>query len=183
MFLRTVVMTVDNSHGHSIMLDLDQAKKHISTWIDTVLTEPQPELNGISRCPFAATALARDRVAWALGSDVSSDVEAAIDHWQDHLEIAVTVYDPSIDPAAFATAVESANHHICRARSFIALEDHPAAPERVAGLSMNQGQYALVLLMPAAKLHGASQMLRARGYYDNWSTEDMDAVVNWRWSC
>jgi hypothetical protein len=165
------------------MLDLDTAKKHVSTWIDTVLTEPQAELNGISRCPFAATALAKDRVAWALGSDVASDVEAAIDNWQDHLEIAVIVYDPSIDPAAFAIAVESANHHICQPRSFIALEDHPAAPERVAGLSMNQGQYALLLLTPAAKLHRASQMLRARGYYDNWSQQDLDTVVNWRWSC
>jgi hypothetical protein len=165
------------------MLDLDTAKKQISTWIDTVLTEPQAELNGISRCPFAATALANDRVAWALGSDVASDVESAMDNWQHHLEIAVIVYDPSIDPAAFAIAVESANHHICQPRSFIALEDHPAVPERVAGLSMNQGQYALLLLTPAAKLHRASQMLRARGYYDNWSQQDLDTVVNWRWSC
>ena len=182
-FLGTMVMIVSNTHGNSIMLDLDQAKKHISTWINTVLSEPQPELNGIARCPFAAPALSNDRVAWMQGTDPAADIAAAIAAWQDRLEIAVLIYDASIDAAEFSRAVAAANAEICKHQGFIGLEDHPAVVERIAGLDMNQGQYALILLAPAAKLHRASQMLRARGYYDNWTSSDLENVIDWRWPC
>jgi hypothetical protein len=176
-------MIETNLHGNSIMLDLDQAKKDISTWILTVLSEPAPELNGISRCPFAAAALANDRVMWITGSNVAVDIREAIASWQPNCEIAVLIYPADIDADDFSQAVESANSEICRPSSFIALEDHPRAVENVAGLIMNQGQHALILVTPAAKLHKASQMLRARGYYTNWTAAELDMVVNWRWSC
>jgi len=183
-FLGTIVMSVSNLHENSIMIDLEQAKKDISSWISTVLSEPQPQLNGMGRCPFAATALQNDKVAWMLGSrDVQQDISAAIAAWQEGQEIAVLIYDTSWNPQSFADTVEAANHEVCKPQGFISLEDHPAAVENIAGLEMNQGQHALVLLTPAAKLHKASQMLRARGYYKNWTSEDLDTVVNWRWSC
>jgi len=178
-----MVVVKTDEHGNSIMIDLEQAKKHISAWINTVLSEPQAQLNGMARCPFAAPALANDRVAWVLGTAAATDIATAIAQWQDHLEITVLVYDPATDAEEFSRSVETANRDCCQAQGFIALEDHPNHVEHIAGLHMNQGQYALVLLAPAAKLHKASQMLRARGYYANWTQQDLDTVVTWRWSC
>jgi hypothetical protein len=183
LLLFSVVVIESDAHGNSIMIDFEQSKKDISTWIETVLSEPQPQLNGISRCPFAAPALANDRVSWTQGHSVAEDIAAAIAAWHQGLEIAVLIYDAAIDAVQFSQAVEAANHDICQSQGFIALEDHPENLEHIAGLIMNQGQYALVLLAPAAKLHKASQMLRTRGYYANWTQQDLENVVNWRWSC
>ena len=62
----------------------------------------------------------------------------------------------------------------------VALEDHPHDPEIIAGEPMNQGTWAILLVQATAKLNAASKMLAKQGYYDLWTQEQLDDVVNWR---
>jgi hypothetical protein len=65
-------------------------------------------------------------------------------------------------------------------KGLVALEDHPDDIEVVNGATMNQGTWALVLIQESSKLKAASDMLKKQGYYDNWTQEQLDDVVNWR---
>jgi hypothetical protein len=45
---------------------------------------------------------------------------------------------------------------------------------------MNFGYCGLFILQRASKLRTASEQLKRAGYYDVWSQENLDEVVNWR---
>ena len=45
---------------------------------------------------------------------------------------------------------------------------------------MNFGLCSLVLVQRLSKLNNASKVLKEKGYYDNWTQEDLDEVVTWR---
>jgi len=64
--------------------------------------------------------------------------------------------------------------------NIVALEDHPSDVEKVNGVTMNQGKWAMVLLQNTSKLNNASEILRTQGYYDKWTQEELDDVVTWR---
>jgi hypothetical protein len=64
----------------------------------------------------------------------------------------------------------------------VALEDHPNDPEIINGVKMNFGKCILVLVQRLSVINRKSEWLRAEGYYDNWSEENLDDVVNWRFN-
>jgi len=45
---------------------------------------------------------------------------------------------------------------------------------------MNFGKCSLILVQRLSKLTEASNILKEKGYYDNWSQENLDDVVIWR---
>ena len=73
-----------------------------------------------------------------------------------------------------------ANDTVLVPNGFVALEDHPDTTEAIGDLKFNMGKYALVLIQESKKLHMASKDLEKLGYYENWSEEYLDDVVNWR---
>ena len=62
----------------------------------------------------------------------------------------------------------------------VALEDHPNDPEIINGVKMNFGKCILVLVQRLSVINRKSLALKDQGYYDNWSEENLDDVVNWR---
>jgi hypothetical protein len=52
--------------------------------------------------------------------------------------------------------------------------------ENINGAKMNFGLCSLVLVQRLSKLNNASKVLKEKGYYDNWSKENLDDVVTWR---
>ena len=64
----------------------------------------------------------------------------------------------------------------------VALEDHPDDKEIINGVQMNFGKCILVLVQRLSKLNEASNILKEKGYYDNWSKENLDDTVAWRFS-
>jgi hypothetical protein len=55
-----------------------------------------------------------------------------------------------------------------RHNDLIALEDHPADPEIVNGIVMNQGKYALALVQPLEDLNQRAAGMASRGFYGTW---------------
>ena len=52
--------------------------------------------------------------------------------------------------------------------------------EIINGAKMNFCLCSLVLVQRLSKLNNASNILKEKGYYKNWSKENLADVVNWR---
>ena len=65
-------------------------------------------------------------------------------------------------------------------QDIVALEDNPNDEEFVNGVHMNFGECIIVLVQRLSKVNEASTILKKKGYYDTWSKENLDDVVNWR---
>ena len=63
---------------------------------------------------------------------------------------------------------------------FVILEDHPNTVENINGLNMNFGKCGLIIVQRLSELNEASEKLKEKGYYDTWSKDDLNFVVNWR---
>jgi len=76
--------------------------------------------------------------------------------------------------------VQRANQGFLCGRDLIALADHPDAPELVNGVSMNQGQWAIVFVQHLAKLDSHARNLADRGYYQGWPEEYLAVLFEGR---
>jgi hypothetical protein len=65
-------------------------------------------------------------------------------------------------------------------KNLLALEDHPADPEIVNGVCMNQGTYALALVQSLSDLNDKAQMVAKKGFYDTWPNEYLQALFQHR---
>jgi hypothetical protein len=163
-------------------IDLEIAKQDLSDWIVNFLDVPQSILNNIAPCPFAKAALLNNKIKFIVGSDsVIQDMLLLNAQWDSEYEGVVLIYPKDIDAEKFVNSVEYINENYYQHSGLLALEDHPQILETIAGLRFNNHKYAIVIIQYAEKLRKASEMLRKRGYYKNWSSNDLDNVVNWRW--
>lgn len=164
-------------------IDLDTAKQDLSYWIINFLDVPQVVLNNIAPCPFAKAALLNNKIQFIIGSDsVVQDMLMLNAQWDNVYEGVVLIYPSDIDAEKFITSVAEVNEKYFSHSGLLALEDHPQIPETIAGLRFNNHKYAIVIVQRAEKLSKASEMLSKRGYYKNWTSQDLEAVVGWRWS-
>jgi hypothetical protein len=66
-------------------------------------------------------------------------------------------------------------------QDYVVLEDHPDSEEYVNEVKMNFGKCGLMILQRLSKLNTAANQLKNKGYYNTWSQENLDEVVNWRY--
>ena len=52
--------------------------------------------------------------------------------------------------------------------------------ELIDGVKMNHGKLVLVVIQRLERLNRFTKSLRKGNYYDKWSKENLDDVVNWR---
>ena len=52
--------------------------------------------------------------------------------------------------------------------------------ELIDGVKMNHGELVLVVIQRLERLNRFTKSLRKGNYYDKWSKENLDDVVNWR---
>ena len=160
-------------------MDIVQARIDIMNWITGFVERPNPDLAGWPLCPYAR----RARL------DSQFDIRPGrIDPYTDlsHAEIGdlmvvAYVYDPQdFDARTFTDQVRSVNLAFLTARDLIALPDHPADPEIVRGVTMNQGTWALVFLQPLSKLNHFARLISAQGYYDGWPEDYLQGLFEHR---
>jgi hypothetical protein len=96
-------------------------------------------------------------------------------------EVIIYAYDPAEwTHAQFASSIEQANQEHLLHRDMIALEDHPADPEIVNGVCMNQGTYALALVQGLSDLNTKAQQMGSKGFYHTWPEEYLQALFQHR---
>ena len=104
-----------------------------------------------------------------MGTDVYKDLMDLSKTGLGNKEVVIYVYDPEQWPREqFAQNLESANIGFLLPQDIIALEDHPADPEWVNGVCMNQGTYAMALCQSVSDLDSKARAMATKGFYDTW---------------
>lgn len=168
----------------------EKLNNDIAEWIFKWVSQHNENLKAVP-CPFAKQAYIDDKISIRLveplsGYSVEELIEEnlsnlVIQNWPEDKEVVIIGCQPELVSAnEFEKAVAECNDEILIPHGYIALEDHPDSPEIIAGESMNQGSWALILVQKFSKLNQASKMLERQGYYDTWSEQNLEDVVCWR---
>ena len=151
-------------------------KNEIQKWLDEFVTQPNPLLNGFPPCPYARAAI----VDYVETDHVSNSLEHLLENWNDDIQV-VCLYTATENytPEGLSYIVKEFNK-VAMSKDIVALEDHPDDEEDVNGVKMNFGKCIIILVQRLSKINEASELLKKKGYYDVWSKENLDDVVNWR---
>ena len=127
----------------------------------------------MSPCPFAhKTLLEKKLLVIEPPLDIVS-VEELLS--QQEYEVVIYYYDPKeISATELSLKCNEINESY---PDIVALEDHPDEPEDVAGYSLNQGTWALILIQHRHKLEQAREKLKLTDYYRHWSAEYLSDVL------
>ena len=163
------------------MLDIDQVKHDIEQWIANFLEVPHPALGGFSPCPYARSARVKNSYAVYLGVDPYYDLKIRGRQGMGNKEVVIYVYDPKEwNHDMLSGSIELVNQEVLLPRDILALEDHPADPEIVNGVCMNQGTYALALVQSLSDLDAKAKQMASKGFYDSWPEEYLSALFQHR---
>ena len=155
----------------------------IKNWIENFVSEHNTEIGQVP-CPFAKEAMLKERINYVSGGKhtITPLLDSLADNWDDKYEVVVVYADKDeLTPNQLRILVEDFNK-FARDKDVVALEDHPDDPEILNGVSMNFGKAILILVQRLSKLNKASDILKKKGYYDNWPKENYDDVVKWRFT-
>lgn len=160
-------------------MNFEQAQRDVTNWITGFVERPHPALNGWPPCPYARRARVEGRLDIRRGVDPYADGMAltGMDRW----DVIAFVYDPAtIEGDAFDREIETVNSGFLVPRGLLALGDHPDLPEQVQGVSMNQGQWAIMFVQDLKKLDAAAQDLAKRNYYQGWDEQYLTELFRFR---
>jgi hypothetical protein len=162
-------------------MDTVQARIDVTNWITGFVEKPNALLNGWAPCPYARAARVQNKIRIDIGMAPWLDLRQLSWHGMQDLDVIVKIYHPAEWPLdRFRSEWQSAQTEFLSPKGLLCLEDHPADPESVNGVLMNQGTWALLLLQSQSKLEEAAQQLAARGYYDGWPEEYLASVFHGR---
>ena len=160
--------------------NIDEAKEYMLQWICDFVSKPNPLLNNFPPCPFAKQAMLEKKIDFEVADkDINLYLCEKSGRWTDDVDVCC-IFVPGVDPDTLSNLVMDVNKNYLMPMNLLALEDHPQAEENVNGVIMNNGKYPIVLMQRLSKIQNFSNILKKQGYYDVWSEENLDDVVNWR---
>jgi hypothetical protein len=163
------------------MLDLATVQQDIEHWIENFVEVPHPALGGWAPCPYARRARLDRDFTVRVGVNPYFDLINIARDGLGGKSVLILVYDPNeFFYAQFNSDVQAANEEALLRNNMLALEDHPADPEIVNGVSMNQGTYALALVQSLSDLDEKAQLMARKGFYDTWPEEYLQMLFRHR---
>lgn len=163
-------------------MSVEQLKEDVSDWILNWVSVYNKQLGSVP-CPYAKAALLDGKINWMAASNVD-ELRGMIKmlpltDLKDEL-IVIGLERKAISVIELTSTVHLHNEITLMPHNIVALEDHPDDEEFINGVKMNQGTWALVMIQRLDKINKASKILEIQGYYKNWSQEELDDVVTWR---
>jgi hypothetical protein len=163
------------------MLKLATVAADIESWIVNFVEVPHPALGGWAPCPYARKARLDKDFEVVLGLAPMHDLIKISKTGLGNKSVVIIAYDPVMHSYEdFSFALNMANKEFLLPNNLLALEDHPADPEIVNGVSMNQGTYALALVQSLGDLNTKAKIMAAKGFYDAWPEEYLTALFQHR---
>lgn len=160
----------------------DEIKQHIESWVVKTVDVPNSKTGGLKTCPFARQALTTNSVGfrWYDGPDIRGILLEFTKTWSDNLELLFLASRPeNIDPNELHNICEEVDVVLSQ-HDLFAMADHPYYNVPDDEKEMTNGKYALVFIQKFTKLQAASKYLRSTYYYDTWSKERLEYIVDWR---
>jgi hypothetical protein len=163
------------------MLNLDTVQADIESWIVNFVEVPHPALGGWAPCPYARKARLDRDFEVRLGLAPIHDLIKISKHGLGGKSVVVIAYNPKyVTHESFSKDLETANKEFLLPNNLLVLEDHPADPEIVNGVSMNHGTYALALVQSLSDLNEKAQLVAKKGFYDAWPEDYLTAIFQHR---
>ena len=162
------------------MLDFNQVKQDIESWITNFVEVPHPALGGWPPCPYAKKARLEQDFDVRIGMDPYFDL---VNLSRDGLtkSVVIFVYNPVDWPYdQFSHSLRIANENYLLKQDILALEDHPDDHEIVNGVSMNQGTYAMAMCQSVTDLNVRAHHMASKGFYDTWPENYLQALFQHR---
>jgi hypothetical protein len=163
------------------MLDIIKVKQDIELWITNFVEVPHPALGGWPPCPYAKKARLEKDFDVRIGMDPYFDLVNLAKDGLSNKSVVIFAYDPLQWPyEQFALSLKIANENYLLKQDILALEDHPADPEIVNGISMNQGTYAMAMCQSVSDLNARARHMASKGFYDTWPKDYLQALFQHR---
>jgi len=159
-------------------MDEQAIRRELEHWLVNFVEQPNPLLKNWPPCPYARQARLSKQILTVFDSPL--EIAQYVNHLDDY-DVIVLCFDHTLFSASqielFTTHVNS----ILIWQDCVVLEDHPNLEELVNGVKMNFAKCGIMVLQRLSKLNAAADQLKQKGYYDTWSQENLDQVVNWRY--
>ena len=163
------------------MLNLDIVQADIESWIADFVEVPHPALGGWAPCPYARKARLERDFEVRLGLAPMHDLIRISKEGLGDKSVVIIAYEVGEFPYdQFSDDLEVANRKFLLPNNLLALEDHPADPEIVNGVTMNQGTYALALVQSLSDLNEKAQLVAKKGFYATWPEEYLEVLFKHR---
>ena len=163
------------------MLNLKTVTADIEQWIEQFVEVPHPNLGGWAPCPYARKARLDQDFDVRLGLAPIHDLTQVSRKGLAGKSVVIFVYDPmDISHEELSHAVDVCNQKFLVSNNLLALEDHPADPEVVNGVVMNNGTYALALVQSLTDLNEKASLVARKGFYDTWPEEYLTPLFRHR---
>ncbi len=135
------------------------------------LDEPREATNNLPTCPYARRAFEQGRVGIVVKTrfDGPRDITRLIEGWSDCADVVLLVTDRASLSAPQAQAIAQTISLEVASSDFVVMADHPDEPFIVAGHNNSNGRYLIFFIQRRSKLLQASELLKAAGYYRNWT--------------
>jgi len=152
--------------------------EEIKAWSKQALEAPHPFFNNLPACPYAQTAWANDKVGFCFSYTAKRQgLYSALSQFDDRWDVICYVefqYEP--DAESFHDYIASINHAI--SMGFFIQKDlwvmgfHPDdAQEEAFDVPFEpvvDDLYAITFIQRLSKLEKSAEMLREKGYYENY---------------
>ena len=159
------------------MLNLTKVKRDIEQWMVDFVEVPHPALGGWAPCPYARKARLDQDFDVRLGLAPIHDLIEISRKGLDGKSVVIFVYDPEyVSHEELGLAIFMINQKFLLPKDLLALGDHPADPEVVNGVVMNQGTYALALVQSLSDLNQKAVAMARQGFYTTWPEDYLRAL-------
>lgn len=160
-----------------------QATEYITRWMKEFVEVEHPVFAGLPACPYARQARLSGRVRMIHMTSAEPDSNC----WQhientdfDKTDALVLILDPKRWTLKYTHDVVGQLNSVFMPKDVVVLEDHPRQKEEIHGVTVNNGRYILLLCQRLSTLNRFSEILKKKGYYDQWSKKNIADVVTWR---
>ena len=150
------------------------SNQKIEDWILNFLSKPNSVFDNIPPCPYA-------KKAWLDGHvEVKEFVSFAemrkdIANWNK--EVVIYLFQETMLPRCTELQILASKFND-EFPDFLFLEETPDLVESVAGVLVNQGELCMMIVQKRKPLEDAREELKKTGYYDNWTEEMKERIMD-----
>jgi len=151
--------------------------------MEQFVEQEHPVFAGLPPCPYARQARLSGRVRMIHMTSAEPDSNC----WQhigntdfDKIDALVLILEAKRWSLNYTHDIVDQLNSVFMPRDVVVLEDHPRQREEINGVVVNNGRYTLLLCQRLSTLNRFSEILKKKGYYDQWSKKNIADVVTWR---
>jgi hypothetical protein len=159
------------------------ATEYITKWMKEFVEKEHPVFAGLPPCPYARQARLQGRVQMIHMTSAEPDSNC----WHhiertnfEETDALILILDPKRWTLKYTHDVVDQLNSVFMPKDVVVLEDHPRQKEEIHGVIVNNGRYILLLCQRLSTLNRFSEVLKKKGYYDQWSKKNIADVVTWR---